>query len=168
MQVTTGALFAYAVAILIALSLDAEPPNQLRLLGKALRIEQTWRMFAPDPSEEEGWPVFRGLQENGTAVDPLRGAPPFDEKPEMLSETFPSFRWRLLLFYLDIDTSDPNFELVFSGIGNHLCWAWNQDHSGGEALRELSIEYWVEDNRDFEAPLKSYSLFRKRCRIHRS
>lgn len=64
-----------------------------------LHIRQSWDMYVGDPSEvADGWFALRASKADGTVIDLLRdGAPPTHEKPAVVSRTYPSVRWGLVL-----------------------------------------------------------------------
>jgi hypothetical protein len=142
-------------------------PRPIAMVGRALRINQTWRMFSPDPATAESWPVIEGRLANGETIDPLRNAPVLREKPELLSSVYPGFRWRLLL--IGVASRPPSEEDVRVGLlhlANHLCWRWNQRHGGPEHLESLRISRAIEFTAppgEPPAPFEMVTVQRRRC-----
>jgi hypothetical protein len=167
-QVIAGLLLAYVLAFAgtrvasDVFGLRVSLPGPIVAAGRALRINQGWGMFAPEPRKEEIWPVFHGRMANGRVVDPLRDAPVWRRKPERLSASFPSFRWRLYLAYaMAREPGSRPFELLFGHLGGYLCRRWNAAHAGAERLRAVDVEYWRERS---GGDVERGFVFRHRCR----
>jgi hypothetical protein len=63
--------------------------------GLALRLGQTWFMFAPHPPRATVWHAVRGVRPDGSAVDCLfeRAGEPAAGKPAARAGYYPSGRW---------------------------------------------------------------------------
>jgi hypothetical protein len=139
-------------------------PGPLLQVVKAVQIHQNWSMFAPDPPAIEQWPVFHGELRDGSVVDPLRTEPPLQQKPALVSASFPSFRWRLYLAYvMQHKPGDPGFEPMQQALGAYLCRDWNASHPDARALDRVRVEYWLEDNRDLLAPPEQLFVYAYDC-----
>lgn len=90
---------AFVVAFNVETVVDVRViPDELRLVGRALRLEQTWNMYARPM--RDGWYVARARRVDGSEIDPLRRDPQSPvsfEKPESVSSSFPDMRWRKYL-----------------------------------------------------------------------
>ena len=137
------------------------------MVGRALRINQTWRMFSPDPARSESWLVIEGRLANGESIDPLRNAPVLREKPELLSSVYPDFRWRLLV--VGVASRPPIEEDVRVGLlhlANHLCWRWNQRNRGPERFETLRLTRAIEPTAapgESAAEVQMVTVQRSRC-----
>jgi hypothetical protein len=168
-QGVAGVLLLYCVVqvgwSLPQLARGGELPTALLAVGRVLRINQHWGMFAPNPSTHESWPVFHGRLAGGAVMDPLRGAAVLDHKPLRVSDAFPSFRWKLYLVSVmqAHDDAPKKFEALQRDLVRTLCDDWNARHSGGQTMESIAIEYWSEENRLAEPPLLRNVLYRADC-----
>jgi hypothetical protein len=62
-------------------------------INRFLRIDQSWKMFAPYPSFEDGWTVILGRDEYGTQYNLFQGNT-LDKKPEALYKNPKNERWK--------------------------------------------------------------------------
>ena len=139
-------------------------PGPVHWIGHVLRINQRWSMFAPDPRRTEVWPVVHGRLADGSTIDPLREAPVLEQKPALVSASFPSFRWRLFWAYMmNVGSDDRRFAPLQRGIGEHLCRRWNETHQGPQRLVDLRLEYWLESTDDPGRAPQRHSVFRHLC-----
>ena len=76
-------------------------------VGNALRINQYWTMFSPNPPVLDVWIERIGTTRSGERFDVARGAAAKPEKPERLSAQ-ESWSWRIWLGYLQgLELDDP-------------------------------------------------------------
>jgi hypothetical protein len=156
------ALLVY-VSIWNVAALPASPITlsaPLRSIGLALRLDQTWSMFAPSPLKDDGWYVIPGRLRSGEVVDVFRdGAAVRWDKPDSVAATYPNTRWRRYMMIL------PNHLEYAPSYGRYLCNNWNRTHDDGSRLEELEIVFVVErtlpDYRRSEP--RNVSLYRHQC-----
>ena len=129
---------------------DFELPDEVQWLLRNLRLEQRWGMFAPYPTKSEGWYVIPGVLENGTVVDVERGTvgEPDTSKPEMLSQTYPMYRWRK---YLSILRSDGGV-MYRQPYARYLCNRWNDGLQSPQRLKSFEIVFYKETTLPDYAP----------------
>jgi hypothetical protein len=132
----------------------------LRSVGHALRLDQTWSMFAPSPLKDDGWYVIPGRLRNGEVVDLFRnGAAVRWDKPESVAASYRNTRWRRYMMIL------PNHLEYAPSYGRYLCADWNRRHDAGSRLEELEIVFVLErtlpDYRHSEP--RNVSLYRHQC-----
>jgi hypothetical protein len=108
-------------------------------LVKGVGVEQSWGMFAPRPSRDDGWYVVVGRREDGTEVDPFRGGPVSWDPPERISALYPNVRWAAYLTALHWP-GDERFQPLFA---NYLGQHWNAHHGGGEAVESVEVYYML-------------------------
>jgi hypothetical protein len=106
---------------------------------KGVGIEQSWGMFAPQPSRDDGWYVVVGRQEDGKEVDPFRDGPVSWDPPERISVLYPNVRWAAYLTALHWPGNE-RFQLLFA---NSLGQRWNAHHTGGEAVESVEVYYML-------------------------
>ncbi|HUR39682.1 MAG TPA: DCC1-like thiol-disulfide oxidoreductase family protein [Verrucomicrobiae bacterium] len=108
---------------------------------RLLRIDQIWNMFAPYPSRLDGWLVYPGKLEDGTAVDVLKPNQPLSwDRPPQLSQVYENiawhtYRWRLL---------DRQFHGHFLYYAKYLCREWNWNAPVGKRLLSFEMNYLQE------------------------
>jgi hypothetical protein len=105
------------------------------------QLNQTWRLFAPEPSRADGWYVMEGVTKQGTLVDLWRGeGAPDDAKPADFGTHYRNSQWLKYLNNLQVDR--------FSGyrpyLGRYLCRQWNGRHQGMEQVDSVRITYMEE------------------------
>ena len=108
-------------------------PSSVKTLFAALRLDQYWNMFSPQPSKDDGWFVMEGELRDGTPLDVYRlqlGEVSF-EKPDDPSAYYPNQRWRKYLMNLWLKKY-KDYRLHY---GRYLCRQWNS----GETERERKL-----------------------------
>lgn len=112
-------------------------------VGKVLNLNQTWRMFAPRPSTDDGWYVTVGVLKNGEKVDVFRsGTPVRWSRPELISATYKDQRWRKYAGEHMLEKKDVLGPLFAS----HLWRRWNERHEEERQLKALSVYLMHEKN----------------------
>lgn len=122
----------YVFLVLILLSsaqaVDyAETPDPAEDVLDVVEMDQSWRMFAPEPTRTTRWFVASGTLEDGSERDVFRDAAVDFDRPPRAETTYPSARWRK---YLSNVYSTDN-EKHRSYLSNHLCDEWNRSHETG-------------------------------------
>ena len=131
---------------------------------QTLRISQRWNMFAPHPPSTSGWYVIPGSLVDGTEVNVWtkeEAAASFD-KPELVSKTFISQRWRKYLMKIWLKKNKEH-RLYF---GKYLCRRWNRglmDHS--KKLKQFKIYFMKQTIVDSTslAPPEPVSIWSHHC-----
>ena len=116
-------------------------PRSLEPIGWVTRMDQSFDLFAPYPTLEDGWYVIPGTLRNGAEIDVARDGGPVDyKKPDNVYATFHDVRWQKYLINLwRADYSQ--YRLYY---GKYLCRHWNNNHPPEEALEKFSITYMLE------------------------
>ena len=116
-------------------------PAPAQWISALLRLDQRWGMFAPYPRKADGWLVIPALLADGTQVDIFRDGAPIEwDKPAQVSALFPNaYRWKYME-YLRL----PDLSATLPLYAQHLCRAWNAEHSGGQTLNTFEIDYMEE------------------------
>ncbi len=142
-NLVAAVLLAYVLAWNVGTITDYRwgVPESARWFGVLFRLDQQWGMFAPFPRKSDGWLVIPGTLAGGAEVDLFRdGAPVSWEKPARVSALFANaYRQKYMENLLDARLSG-----VLLLYGQHLCRAWNAEHSGGETLNSFEINYVEE------------------------
>jgi len=131
-RVLFSTVLPYVFLVLIVLSsaqaVDyAETPDPAEEVLDAVEMDQSWRMFAPDPTYTTRWFVAPGTLENGSERDVLRDSEVDFDRPARAETTYPTSRWRK---YLTNVYSADN-EKHRSYLANYLCEEWNRTHETG-------------------------------------
>jgi len=122
-------------------------PERTIPLGPFLGIDQSWGMFAPSPSKEDGWYVIPGNLQDGRKVDlmPIT-RDDYDmhrvsyEKPQDVTATYKNEHWRKYLENI-YNQDHANQRLYF---GQYICRQWNTHHTGAKSLKNFRIIYMRE------------------------
>lgn len=122
-------------------------PERTISLGPFLGLDQSWGMFAPSPSKEDGWYVIPGNLQDGRKVDlmPIT-RDDYDmhrvsyEKPRDVPATYKNEHWRKYLENI-YNQDHANQRLYF---GQYICRQWNTHHTGAESLKNFRIIYMRE------------------------
>jgi hypothetical protein len=122
-------------------------PERLLPVGPFLGLEQSWTMFAPAPSKEDGWYVIPGNLRGGQQTD-LMSVTRDDygvhgvswEKPQDVNATFKNAHWRKYLE--NIRTEEHADQRLY--LGWYICRQWNTRHANSEQLTTFKITYMLE------------------------
>lgn len=121
-------------------------PERLLPLNYFLGIDQSWGMYAPYPTKDDGWFVIPGTLRGEEQVDLMEVArDDFTlrqvswEKPQYVANTYKNEPWRKyfesILSYRD---QRPHF-------GHYICREWNARHTGSEELVTFQIIFMLEE-----------------------
>jgi hypothetical protein len=150
------------------------------LLGRfalALRLDQRWSMFAPNPQTEDGWFVIDGTLADGARVDlfpdlvgGVLDAGSADravargihwEKPGLISSQFGDQRW--LLYFVQLLGAPTRVQL--RGLGDYVCRFWNGAEPQARALRRFALDYMKFEHlpEGNTTPVQKVQLIAKDC-----
>lgn len=114
---------------------------QLRPLMYPLRLDQSWNMFAPAPSKDDGWFVIPGKLVDGSEVDVLKPGEPLSfDKPENIYGDIGNIRWKAYRNRM----WDRNFRHHRQEWARYLCRQWNQEAEDARKLTQFRIIYMLE------------------------
>jgi predicted DCC family thiol-disulfide oxidoreductase YuxK len=135
--------------------LNVRLPSPWQDVGVSAGLDQSWSMFAPFPSKDDGWYVIPGKLHNGAMVDIFRAGKPVSfSKPTYGSFEFKNHRW--VKFFENL----RNRAFLQAGYARHLCQEWNRRHRSDERLEELEIIYVLE----LTQPAPEYSPIQKQSK----
>jgi Vitamin K-dependent gamma-carboxylase len=122
-------------------------PERTVPLGPFLGLDQYWGMFAPSPSNEDGWYVIPGKLRDGQKVnlmpitrDDYSMHPISYEKPQDIPATYKNEHWRKYLE--NIYNRDHAGQRLY--FGQYICRQWNAHHTGADTLETFRIIYMLE------------------------
>ncbi len=167
-QLLVGALFAWVATGVIAAILGAANPlpRPIMAVGNALRINQYWTMFSPNPPVLDVWIERIGTTRSGERFDVARGAAAKPEKPERLSAQ-ESWSWRIWLGYLQgLELDDPVRALVLERLAEFSCRDWNDARPEAERFESIEIVQVMERTLPVGTePLTRVVAFRSPCAV---
>lgn len=116
-------------------------PRSWNTFGYALRLDQYWAMFAPNPTRVDGWFVIPAFLENGEQIDLYKGGGAVSfEKPEVVCYQHPNMRWRKYMMNLKV-LKNAEHRAPFA---DYLCNKWNAEHPD-EKIERLQVIFMRED-----------------------
>ncbi|MEZ4820589.1 MAG: HTTM domain-containing protein [Bdellovibrionota bacterium] len=117
-------------------------------LRSFLRLDQSWAMFAPYPTDDDGWYIIFGKTVSGAEVNlwTTDYKHPYT-MPEAVNKTFISHRWRKYLRNLR-DRPDIKYRKYF---GQYLCQKTNRNRQGEDKLDVVKIKF-MHQRTSFSAP----------------
>lgn len=113
-------------------------PLALNPFGYALRLDQYWALFAPQPLTEDGWLVLEATLRDGTQVDLIHdGGPVSYDKPARISAEYRDCKWQKL---------EMNLYLAqYQSVREPFCrWhvsRWNAAHPAGRQAVSWTLIY---------------------------
>lgn len=117
-------------------------PASWRTVGTTLRLDQKWSMYAPEPSDFDGWYVMVATQADGRQFDPLQnGRPVVWDKPDDVGGMFDNFRWRKFMMKL---VSRGNPKSLRASYADYFVRQWNRQAAPTDQIQSLEIHFIVE------------------------
>jgi hypothetical protein len=108
-------------------------PESVNTSIEVAEIDQSWRMFAPDPMNTEEWYVVVGVLANGSQRDIYdRGEVTFS-RPKRVDKTYRTERWRKYLHNVRT-VSNTNHRSYYA---DYLCRRWNR--SQDTAVKRIGV-----------------------------
>lgn len=104
-----------------------EVPDPAEDVLETVQAEQSWRMFAPNPTSDARWLVVPGDLENGSEVDVFQNAAVDWDRPPSVEGTYETARWRKYVSNMRY-ADNENHRSYFA---NYLCGRWNASHDVG-------------------------------------
>ncbi len=130
---------------LVSFNLILEPTDPMLKTGplraylSATRLFQQWRMFAPYPSNGDGWYLAEGVNADGTRTV-VWPASVGESKPADFRAAYPNAHW---LDYLQRLNSVPEAEYRIA-LARYACRQWNRRHGPGERVGTVHLNYMLE------------------------
>ncbi len=124
-------------------------PERVVPLGSFLGLKQSWNMFAPYPTKNDGWYVIPGSLRSGQQIDLMAAVTNNNfrlgrglswEKPQNVAGTYKNKYWRKYLNNIRKERHADQ-RLYF---GRYICREWNARHAGAGQLETLQITYMLE------------------------
>jgi len=138
-------------------------PKKLNWFAFIIRADQYWNMFAPYPLTEDGWYIIEGTLRDDTVVDIFNeGKPIIYEKPERVSKTYRSQRWRKYMMNI-WKKKKKKHRLHYA---KFVCRTWNAKFGKSpKALMTFKIHFMKEKmNADLSiSPAKKVTIWNHSC-----
>ncbi len=145
--VTTVVVAAVWAYVLVWNLREANPwwlrvlPIEASVVGRLLRVDQDWAMFAPKPLTEDGWYMMQGTLADGRVVNLWEPAAPLPfDKPADVADTYVNTRWRKYL--LNLNTREYESHRV--DFASFLARRWADDHPGGPPVVRCELVFMRE------------------------
>jgi hypothetical protein len=133
------------------LGLKALVPLEWRLISLG-QLNQSWRMFAPYPTLEDGWYVIEGITADGRRVDAWNGGgSPSYAKPADLWPLYRTSQWQKYLTNIYM----RRFREYRVHFGRYLCQSWNARHEGGDRIELVYVNFMLEPTAEPGAPMSA-------------
>jgi hypothetical protein len=135
--------FVFVLLILwnlsIAPSIGLQFPRAFRPFVVALRIEQSWGMFAPTVFKEDGWVITEAKSKSGKIYDLTEENGVYSEdKPNYLLDKFKNDRWRKYTEQLLV----PSRSYLRDDYKDYLLRRWNSNNS--DKVDSVELYYMME------------------------
>lgn len=110
--------------------IDVPVPSAVRMVLNNLRLNQSWTMFAPRPSDTYGWYIAEGMLRDGRSVDVYLDVDgkPVGSREAYLEHNYANYRWRKYLTELPLEERVESRPYYL----HYLCREWNEKHTDSE------------------------------------
>ena len=157
-RVLFSTVLPYVFLVLILLSSAGaagytEVPEPAENVLDTVEMDQSWRMFAPDPARTTRWFVAAGTLEDGTERDVLQDSAVTFDRPARVETATRSARWRKYLKNVyDVDNEDHR-----SYLGNYLCGEWNRTHETD--VESVTVTHLYERTNPYNGTVEAEGKF---------
>ena len=113
-----------------------------RVFGKVteiMRVDQTWRLYAPSPRGIDGWVVMPAELVDGSTYDVWTRRGISYEKQERLDKTFRFYRIKMLY-----KSALANISPIWPSVARCIAREWNEMHGPEKQIKRLQIVYVYE------------------------
>ena len=112
-------------------------PERVTWLGATLRLNQSWKMYAPAPNTIDHYYLMPGTLADGRQIDLLRDGQPLRLEPPASPPWMASpFPWGL---YLEHSQAHRNELPLHDSLAAWQCRTWNAEHGGRDRL--VTVEW---------------------------
>ena len=123
-------------------------PAEIRGLGVMFRLDQSWAMFSPGVTREDGWYIMKATLNDGSEVDIFQDDGVIHtEKIEDLKSLYKRPRWRKFIENWRMQAALRDY------LGEYLIRKWNAEHGEQQHVKTMEIIYMREATLpDYETP----------------
>ncbi len=111
-----------------------------RVVARAIRLDQYWDMFAPEPLKDDGWFIIIGHREDGRRDDVLHGGPVSWAKPYDIANSYKNERWRKYMRNL----WNKKYANLREPYLQWQCARWNRNASEIAKIKKITMIYMLE------------------------
>jgi len=116
--------------------------------------QQSWGLYAPDPSKSYSWYPVGAELENGTEVDAFEGGEvDFDRPPDAATE-YETFRHRKFMQKVEDSGEEENSDYIAQGYSEWTCRRATEKHGDVEKITVYEMYQSSPVDGDFEEPVK--------------
>ncbi len=156
-RVLFSTILPYVFLVLVVLSSAqslgyTQVPDHGETALDATKMDQHWRMFAPEPLQTDGWYVVPARLENGSEVDAFHGSQVDWDRPPSVEKTYPTARWRKYLSNV-WSADNENHREYF---GDYLCDRWNRQHETD--VENLTLYYMRQPSEPYNETEPIYDV----------
>jgi hypothetical protein len=106
---------------------------------QSTQLLQDWRLFAPNPTRDDGWWVIEGITETGRSIDPFTGKPVDFSKPADIPALFDPL-WRKAFERY----TDPTWQESRAWFGRYITLQNHRRHEHGDRLAKFRFYFMKE------------------------
>ncbi|ELY70989.1 HTTM domain-containing protein [Natrinema versiforme] len=133
-------------------------PDPAEDVLETAQAEQSWRMFAPEPTSDARWLVVPGDLENESEADVFHGSAVNWDRPPSVDETYETARWQKYVSNMRY-ADNENHQSYFA---NHLCGRWNETHETG--VERVTVYGLTDRAAPYDEPdIAEYELLEYDC-----
>jgi hypothetical protein len=124
------------IGINTARTTNTTAPSWMHRFANLSMSNHIWRMFAMNPTRNDGWFVIEGHLTSGRVVDLFGGTdkPPTDNKPRYVAHMYRTGRWRKFM----MNNSAVGEKRTRERLAQYLCRSYNDDATD----RLLRVNMW--------------------------
>ncbi len=108
--------------------------RDLSWIGKSIRLDQYWALFAPQPAQDAGWFIISGRLKNLEPIDITTGKKVDFTRPKRTASTYTDFKWKKYLLNIWLK-KNSKYRKYYA---DYICRTSNLD------LRSVKITYMLE------------------------
>jgi len=116
--------------------------------------QQSWGLYAPDPSTSYDWYRVGAELENGTEVDAFEGGEADFDRPPEASKEYETFRHRKFMSKVEESGEDDGSEYIAEGYADWACRQAIERHGDVEKVTIYEMYQESPINGEYEDPVK--------------
>lgn len=147
-----GVLVLAWMLVFASLNLIAiDPPGPMQ---EAHLEQQSWELYAPDPSPAYSWFVLEANTSDGTVIDPLDGGPVVYDRPPDAATEYETFRHRKFMESVRSSTGSPPGPIA----DGYAAWVCENAERPIEGFTLYQMYQLIPSNGEYSDPIRSERL----------